>query len=68
MCFSIVSSSVIAWVQVGAIIAGHIGGVILAHDRAVALVPVRRATATQYPLLAAMVAFTVGGLVLLPGS
>lgn len=67
MCFSIVSSSVIAWVQVGAIIAGHVGGVILAHDRAVALVPVRRATA-QYPLLAAMVAFTVGGLVLLLGS
>lgn len=66
--FTIVSSSVIAWVQVGAIVTGHVGGVILAHDRAMALVPGKRATATQYPLLAAMVVFTVGGLFLLLGG
>lgn len=66
--FSLVSPSLIAWVQVGAIVGGHVAGVLLAHDRAVALVPGGRATATQYPLLAAMIVYTVGGLLLLLGG
>ena len=44
---------------------GHVAGVVLAHDRALALFPKSVATRSQYPLLAAMVAFTVGGLALL---
>ena len=51
-----------------AIVAGHVAGVVLAHDRALALFPKAVATKSQYPLLAAMVAFTVGGLALLLGG
>ena len=63
--FSVVSTTTIAWVQVVAIVAGHVAGVVLAHDRALALFPPGVATRSQYPLLAAMVLFTVGGLTLL---
>jgi hypothetical protein len=58
-------------VQVAAIVGGHILGVVLAHDRAVRLAgPGRRAQArvSQYPLLAVMVTFTLGGLFLLLGG
>lgn len=61
------STTVIAWVQAGSIVVGHLAGVLLAHDRAVALFESRRATRSQYALLVAMVAYTVGGLVLLLG-
>ncbi|HYE77851.1 MAG TPA: hypothetical protein VEI97_07695, partial [bacterium] len=63
-----VSTATIAYVQVGAIVVGHIAGVVLAHDRAVATFRPRLATRSQYPLLAAMVVYTVGGLVLLLGG
>ena len=63
--FAVVSTTTIAWVQVAAIVAGHVAGVVLAHDRALALFPPGVATRSQYPLLAAMVLFTVGGLTLL---
>ena len=63
-----VSTTTIAYVQVGAIVVGHIAGVVVAHDRALALFPGRAATRSQYPLLAAMVLFTVGGLTLLLGA
>ncbi len=51
--------------QVTSIVAGHVLGVVLAHDRAVRLFPRRRAVAGQLPLLALMVAYTCGGLLLL---
>ncbi len=63
-----VSPGTIAYVQAGAIVAGHVAGVVMAHDRAVATVPPRTAIRSQYPLLAAMVIYTVGGLVLLLGG
>jgi hypothetical protein len=63
--FTLVSTSVIAYIQAGGIVAGHVAGVVVAHDRALALFPSREATRSQYPLLAAMVLFTVGGLALL---
>ena len=69
--FTAVSARTISLVQVAAIVGGHILGVVLAHDRAVALSgPDRRAQArvTQYPLLAVMVVFTLGGLFLLLGG
>lgn len=62
-----VSATTVWYVQVAAIVAGHIGGVVLAHDRAIALFPPGRALRTQYALLAVMVMFTVGGLVILSG-
>jgi hypothetical protein len=63
--YTALSPSAIAYVQVAAIVAGHVAGVVLAHDRAVARYPVKVATRTQYPLLAVMVAYTVGALVIL---
>jgi len=57
----------IAWVQAGSIVVGHIAGVVLAHDRAVARLGPKQATRSQYPLLVTMVAYTVGGLALLFG-
>jgi len=62
-----VSPDVIAGVQVGAIVLGHVLGVVLAHDRAVRLCEPGRSRTSQYPLLAVMVAFTVTGLWLLLG-
>lgn len=52
-------------VQVAAVVTGHVFGVVLAHDRAVRLLPRRRAVVGQVPLLVLMVAYTVGGLTLL---
>ena len=50
----------------GAIIAGHVLGVTLAHERA--LLSARRARASdQLPLVIVMVLFTFGGLGLLFG-
>lgn len=59
------SPNVIAYVQTGAIVLGHVAGVILAHDRAVWRYPSKVATRTQYPLLAVMIAYTVGALLIL---
>jgi hypothetical protein len=61
----IISAGAIAFVQAGAIVFGHMAGVLLAHDRAVARFPGEVATKSQYPLLVAMVVYTVGGLALL---
>jgi hypothetical protein len=60
-----VSPETIAGVQVASIVLGHVLGVVLAHDRAVRLCRPGRSRTSQYPLLAVMVAFTVGGLALL---
>jgi hypothetical protein len=65
--FAAVSTSTIAYVQAGGIVAGHVAGVVVAHDRALGIFR-RDATRSQYPLLAAMVVFTVGGLALLLGA
>jgi hypothetical protein len=51
---------------VASLVAGHLAGLTLAHDRAVSLfTSPERALRTQYPLLALMVLYTVGGLWLL---
>lgn len=64
---TLVSPTVVWYVQVFAIVAGHIAGVIVAHDRAIARYERVRATRTQYALLGAMIAFTAGGLLILSG-
>lgn len=66
--FTAVSTVTIAFVQVASITLGHVAGVVIAHDRAVARFPVEQASRSQYPLLAAMVLYTVGGLMLLLGA
>lgn len=66
--FTAVSTTTISWLQVAAIVVGHVAGVVLAHDRALVLFPGKQATKSQYPLLVVMVLFTVGGLALLLGG
>jgi hypothetical protein len=63
---TLLSPEVVWYVQVGALVVGHVAGLAIAHDRAVALFPRREdALRSQYPMLALMVLFTVGGLWLL---
>jgi hypothetical protein len=64
---SLLSPTTIWYVQVAAIVIGHVGGVILAHDRAIALFDRSDAVRTQYALLAVMVLFTASGLLILSG-
>jgi hypothetical protein len=58
-------TTAITTTQVGAVVIGHLLGVVSAHDRAVALFPRHKALAGQIPLLVVMVGYTVGGLLLL---
>jgi hypothetical protein len=53
-------------VQVGVLVSGHACALVLSHDRALALYGrAQAATASQYWMLAVMVAFTTSGLFLL---
>jgi hypothetical protein len=64
--YAIVSYAAIWYVQVAALIAGHVGGLTLAHDRALATYrDGQEAIRSQYWMLAVMVAFTSFGLWLL---
>jgi hypothetical protein len=64
--FRVISATTIWYVQVVALVVGHVMGLMLAHDRALVYWPdYRRATASQYWMLAVMVAFTCFGLYLL---
>lgn len=65
---ALLSANLIWYVQVAAIVGGHVGGVVLAHDRAIAAFPAGTALRTQYALLAVMVLFTVTGLLILSGG
>jgi hypothetical protein len=51
--------------KVIAVVAGHVVGVVAAHERAIKLLPKKHQLTGQLPLLAAMIVFTVGGLYLL---
>ena len=62
---ALLEPTLVATVQVAAVVTGHVLGVVLAHDRAVRLFPHRRAVLGQLPLLLLMVVYTVGGLTLL---
>lgn len=66
--FTVVSTRFIAVTQISAIVAGHVLGVVAAHDRAVASFKGRAAIRGQYPLLAVMVVYTIGGVLLLLGT
>jgi hypothetical protein len=64
----LVSTSAIAVIQVGAIVTGHVLGVVAAHDRAVALFRGRDQLRGQYLLLTTMVFYTLSGIALLVGT
>ncbi len=57
--------TLLATVKVLAVVIGHVAAAVLAHDRAIALLPRRHQITGQLPLLVAMVTFTAGGLYLL---
>ena len=60
---TVISPNTTWYVQVGALVAGHVAGLAVAHDRAVTIFPDKRdALRSQYPLLLLMVLYTVGGL------
>ena len=64
--YKLLSANAIWYVQVAALVIGHVIGLMLAHDRALVYWPdYRKATASQYWMLAVMVAFTCFGLYLL---
>ena len=64
--YSLLSYAAIWYVQVAALIAGHVSGLALAHDRALVLYEdPEAAVRSQYWMLAVMVAFTSFGLWLL---
>ena len=66
--FLVVSTKTIALFQVGAIVIGHVVGVVSAHDRAVGIFRGRDKRRGQYPLLAVMVLYTSVGISLLLGT
>jgi hypothetical protein len=60
---TVLSSNTIWYTQVVALVAGHVAGLVVAHDRAVEVFPSSRtAIRTQYAMLALMVLYTVGGM------
>lgn len=63
--FDIVSVDAIAWIQALSVVIGHIAGVLVAHDRAVAVFDERDAMRSQYVMLFVMVLYSVLGLWLL---
>ncbi|TCO47124.1 hypothetical protein EV646_106364 [Kribbella antiqua] len=66
--YAFLGTGFIAGVQIGAIVAGHVLGVVAAHDRAAELFRRRQLRRAQYPMLAAIVAFTAGGIALVTAS
>ena len=67
--FRLLSANAIWYVQVGALIVGHVAGLALAHDRALVLYRrPRDAIRSQYWMLVVMVAFTTLGLWLLSSA
>ena len=67
--YTVVSANGIWYVQLGALILGHVAGLVLAHDRAlVVFKDPARATRSQYWMLAVMVSYTSLGLWLLSAA
>ena len=67
--YTVLSANAIWYVQVGALVVGHVVGLTLAHDRSLVYWPdYRDASRSQYWMLAVMVAFTCFGLYLLSVS
>jgi hypothetical protein len=64
--YGIISFAAIWYVQVAALVTGHVGGLTLAHDRAISMYyNAQEAIRSQYWMLTVMVAFTSFGLWLL---
>ncbi|MEX1220347.1 MAG: fenitrothion hydrolase [Solirubrobacterales bacterium] len=67
--YGAINSEIVWYVQVATLLAGHVAGLVLAHDRAITYWDdYRKAARSQYWMLAVMVAFTCFGLFLLSVS
>jgi hypothetical protein len=67
--YSVLTTTTIWYVQVAALVAGHVTGLVLAHDRAIAVYgDSRLASLSQRWMLLVMVGFTCLGLFLLSQS
>ncbi len=67
--YGLISATGIWYVQVAALVIGHVAGLVLAHDRALTTwSDSRTATRSQYWMLAVMIAFTSLGLWLLSAA
>jgi hypothetical protein len=63
---NVLAPQTIWYVQVAALVIGHVAGLVLAHDKAVELFESpRKAAISQYAMLALMVVYTLAGLWLL---
>lgn len=60
-----VDPTAVAWVQVLAILFGHVGAVSVAHDRAIEIFPTGKSLQSQFAMLFVMVAYSALGLWLL---
>ncbi len=60
--FGFISPTAVWLIQVTTIVGGHVAGVVLAHDRALADFPPETAVRTQYAMLGLMVLLTAVGL------
>ena len=63
--FTWLSPSLVWWTQVTAIVGGHVLGVVLAHDRSLAVFEGEKAVRSQYAMLTLMVGLTMGGMSIL---
>ena len=67
--YALIGATAIWYVQVGVLVAGHVAGLLLAHDRALGLyASPRTASRSQNYMLAVMVGFTCLGLWLLSAA
>lgn len=63
--YTFIDPTFVAALQVGAIVTGHVLGVVLAYEKALQLMPSRHALSGPLPMLVLVVAYTVGALTLL---
>jgi hypothetical protein len=55
----------VATIQLAAIVSGHVLGIVMAHEKSLALVRPDRAVVAQLPMLGVMIFYTCAGLLLL---
>jgi hypothetical protein len=60
-----IDPDLVAWIMVGAILAGHLGAVVVAHDRSVTRFPPGRSLQSQLAMLFVMIGYSILGLWLL---
>jgi hypothetical protein len=67
--YGLIGAEAVWYVQVAALVIGHVAALAMGHDKALAeYKDLRRATQSQYWMLALMVSFTVLGLMLLSSA